>query len=315
MPLASGRLCLVLPCVVLATPAAAHAQACAPATLRLEQQAAYPLPPHLGIDGATAMPSGGYALWAADGTIFEVDTAGVRGERRLPRNLRPVGLTPVPGGFRFLDLRTGVEYRLGADTLPVETGRVPLAPGEELDAARLVGDAWVIAVRDTLARRFQLRRVTAGGARTLYTSPAADTVPRIPRYHLSPAGPALLLAHLTAPFEVLRIDPVAGQADTLAWPGQDPVVRAALPDTLSGWRAMPAVALDCGWLLTLTDLASDRRLLLRYDAAGALARVTPLDAPFGLVAGRPAATTLLAARRAGAMELVWYRWRWDRDPN
>ena len=66
MPLASGRLCLVLPCVVLATPAAAQAQACAPATLRLEQQAAYPLPPHLGIDGATAMPSGGYALWAAD---------------------------------------------------------------------------------------------------------------------------------------------------------------------------------------------------------------------------------------------------------
>ena len=35
----------------------------------------------------------------------------------------------------------------------------------------------------------------------------------------------------------------------------------------------------------------------------------------GLVAGRPAAATLLAARRAGAMELVWYAWRWDREPD
>lgn len=315
MPFHSSPLRLVLSCLLLATPAAARAQSCAPATLRLEQQAAYPLPPHLGIDGATAMTDGGYALWAADGTIFEVDREGVRNERHLPRALRPVGLTPVPGGFRFLDLRTGTEYLLGADSLPAVVGRVPLARGEELDGARWADAAWLIAVRDTLTRRFELRGVTAAGARTLYASPVADTVPRIPRYHLSPAGPALLLTHLTAPFEVLRVDPRTGGVDTLATPAADAAVDAALPDTLAGWRALPAVALDCGWLLTLTDLASDQRLLLRYDPAGTLARVTPLEAPFGLVAGRPAAATLLAARRAGAMELVWYAWHWDRDPN
>ncbi len=315
MPQFTALLRLTLPGLLLLAPGVAAAQACPPAVLRLEQQAAYPLPPHLGIEGATALGDGGYALWAADGTIFEVDREGVRNERHLPRELRPVGLTPVPGGFRFLDLRTGAEYLLGADTLPAAVGRVPLAPGEELDGARWVEGAWFIAVRDTLARRFLLRRVAGEGARTLYASPAADTVPRIPRYHLSPAGPALLLTHLTAPFEVLHLDPRTGRVDTLAAPAADPAVRTTLPDTLAGWRALPAVALDCGWLLTLTDLASDHRLLLRYDAAGALARITPLEAPFGLVAGRPAAATLLAARRAGAMELVWYRWRWDRDPN
>ncbi|MBK9690866.1 MAG: hypothetical protein IPO73_04110 [Gemmatimonadetes bacterium] len=313
MPHRAAPLRLVLTCLLLHAPAAARAQACAPAALYLEQQAAYPLPPHLGIEGATALVDGGYALWAADGTIFEVDPGGVRLERHLPRDLRPVGLTPVPGGFRFLDLRTGTEYQLGADTLPAVLGRVPLAPGQELDGARWVDDGWLLAVRDTLARRFLLRRVATGGAHTVYASSVADTVPRIPRYHLSPAGPALLLTHLTAPFEVLRVDPRTGGVDTLATPAADPAVRAALPDTLAGWRALPAVALDCGWLLTLTDLTSDQRLLLRYDAAGALARVTPLAVPFGLVAGRPAAATLLAARRAGAMELVWYAWRWDRD--
>ncbi|MBK7922864.1 MAG: hypothetical protein IPJ95_04420 [Gemmatimonadetes bacterium] len=91
--------------------------------------------------------------------------------------------------------------------------------------------------------------------------------------------------------------------DTLATPAADPAVRAALPDTLAGWRALPAVALDCGWLLTLTDLTSDQRLLLRYDAAGALARVTP--ARGAVRAGGGAARRRDAAGRAAPGPWSW----------
>ena len=82
---------------------------------------------------------------------------------------------------------------------------------------------------------------------------------------------------------------------------------------MPNWRALPAVAIDCGLLLTLSDLTTDRRLLVRVNAEGQVVRVTPLDAPLGLMASLPGEATVLAARRVGALELVWYDWRWIRE--
>ncbi len=298
--------------VALATHPVA-AQRCRPEALRLEQLAVQPLPPHFGIDGALPLADGGYALWSAESALLFMYPDGLRGRRVLPPLLHPVGLAADQDGYRFLDRATGIEYRLGADSVPERIGAVPLAPGEELDAARWRDGAWTIGLRDTRARRFLVRRVGEAGIITLFASASADSVPLIPRYHLSETGSALLLARLTAPFEVLRLELATGRVDTLAVPFRDAALRAALPDTVTQWRALPAVALDCGWLLTLSDLQSDRRLLLRYDAAGGLAKVTPLDAPFGVMAGRPAEGMLLAARRAGELELVWYQWHWVRQ--
>ena len=288
-------------------------QSCGPDALRLEQLAVQPLPPHFGIDGALPLPDGGYALWSAESALLFMYPDGLRERRTLPAILHPIGLTADPTGYRFIDRATGVEYRLGADSIPERIAALPLARGEELDAARWLDGAWIVGLRDTRSRRFLVRRVDGPAATTLFSSAAADSVGRIPRYHLSEAGTGLLLTRLTAPFEVLRLDPKAGTVDTVAVPFRAAELRAALPDTVDYWRALPAVALDCGWLLTLSDLRSDRRLLLRYEARGGLAKVTPLDAPFGVMAGRPAEGTLLAARRAGGLELVWYQWRWVRE--
>lgn len=289
------------------------AQSCGPDALRLEQLAVQPLPPHFGIDGALPLPDGGYALWSAESALLFMYPDGLRERRALPAILHPVGLTADPAGYRFLDRATAVEYRLGADSIPERIGAVPLARGEELDAARWLDGAWIVGLRDTRSRRFLVRRVDGPAVTTLFSSAAADSVGLIPRYHLSEAGTALLLTRLTVPFEVVRLDPTTGTVDTIAVPFRAVELRAALPDTVVHWRALPAVSLDCGWLLTLSDLRSDRRLLLRYDDRGGLARVTPLDAPFGVMAGRPTEGTLLAARRAGGLELVWYQWRWVRE--
>ncbi|MDX2121600.1 MAG: hypothetical protein SF070_11170 [Gemmatimonadota bacterium] len=288
-------------------------QRCGPEALHLEQLAVQPLPPHFGIDGALSLADGGYALWSAESALLFMYPDGLRERRALPALLHPVGLAADPAGYRFLDRATGIEYRLGADSIPERIGAMPLAPGEELDAARWSDGAWTLGLRDTRARRFLVRRVDGAGVTTLFASAAADSVRHISRYHLSETGSALLLTRLTEPFEVLRLELATGRVDTLAVPFRDAALRAALPDTVAQWRALPAVALDCGWLLTLSDLRSDRRLLLRYDASGGLAKVTPLDAPFGVMAGRPAEGTLLAARRAGELELVWYQWRWVRQ--
>lgn len=251
--------------------------------------------------------------WTAEGGILTIYPDGLRERRSLPQGLLPIGLAPDPEGYRFLDRNTGVEYRLGADSVPLRLGALSLAPGEELDAARWQDGAWIVGLRDLRSRRFLLRRLDTGGAVTLFQSASADSVQRIPRYHLAGSAAGLLLTRLTAPFDLLLVDPARGTVDTIARPLADATRYGAVIDSSLYWRALPGVALDCGWLLTLTDLQSDRRLLLRYDAGRRLAKVTPLDAPFGVMAGRASEATLLAARRAGALELVWYQWRWVRD--
>lgn len=292
-----------------------EAQRCGPEALRLEEQAVQPLPPHYGIDGAVPLGDGGYALWTAEGGVLAVYPDGLRGRRELPVELRPVGLTPEGAGYRFLDRATGVEYRLGPDSAPVRLGTVILGRGVELDAARRAAGAWIVAVRDLATRRFELRRIAGPVSVPLFTSPAADSIHHIPRYHLDRSRRGLLLTRLTAPFEVLRLDPVSGALDTLVRPLAEAPLRAALPDSLGRWRALPIIEIDCGWLLTLSDLGTDQRVLVRLDAGGRLAKVTPLEVPFGVMAGEAEAATLLAARRAGGLELVWYRWRWVRDPS
>ena len=109
-----------------------------------------------------------------------------------------------------------------------------------------------------------------------------------------------------APFSVLRLERTTLTLDSLALP--------SLPipsDSLAGWRAMATVALDCGLLLPLTNLAADERLLLRFDAAGRLVRLTSVRAPIGFLASRPESQELIGARRVGGLELVLYQWRWS----
>ena len=118
----------------------------------------------------------------------------------------------------------------------------------------------------------------------------------------------VLLTEVRSPFLVIRVSLADGTADTLRTPPL-PIPR----DSLHLWRARPAIALDCGTLVSVASLAGDQRLLLRWDGADDLVKVTPLTAPFGLVARLPGERALLAARRAGGLELVTYRWQWSPD--
>lgn len=289
----------------------ATGQACDDGPLVLDARASLLLPANFGIQGVAPDPSGGVTLWAADGTVLAIDRGHRLSQRHLPDSLRPAGMGHAADGLRLLDAITGREYRLGEDGVPVRLGQVSIGPGEVLEQAYWDGSAWVLALRQLAARRFVVRREDAAGSHALFRTPAADSVPAIPRYQLSGSPAGLLLTHVTTPFEVIRIS--AGRTDTLPLPlggGHRSLIPA---ESLSVWRALPAVGLECALLLTLTDLTTDHRLLVRYSAEDRLERVTPVDAPFGLIAPLPA-RRLLAARRAGELELVWYDWRRVREP-
>lgn len=289
------------------------AQAC-DGSLSLAETASQPLPPTFGIDGVSPAPDGRLVVWSAEGEILLIARPGTLDRLVLPDSIRPAGLAVVAGGYRVLDRASGRDYLLGehpGDQVAL-LGSVPLGPGQHLDQAMWHQWSWVLGVRDGPSRRFLVSR-TRDPAPLFVSPPGADSKD-VPRFHLSPDGPDILLTRLTAPFEIVRVS--APGADSMPFRVRFGTsgLPAVAPDSVGSWRALPALALDCGVLLTLSNLTNDRRLLIRFDRSGIVRRVTELDAPIGLVTRLPGTERLLAARRAGDLELVWYDWRWVREP-
>jgi len=300
--------CVAIAALFAGASGTAAAQACGPGALALEARAVQPLPVTFGIEGALAGHADSLVLWSAEGEILTFSAPGVLVQSKLPDDMHPAGLAATPGGYRFIDRHSGREFLLDGNGGLTEVGRTPIADWERVDGAVWRSGGWTLALRDAVQLDFLVRR----GADTLYRSARAATVKTIPRFHLSSAGDTLLLAEVGAPFTMLRLEP-GGQVDTLApaLGGETPLIPA---DSLVRWRALPIVPIDCGLLVTLSDLTGDRRLLLRYALDGSLAKVTPLEAPLGLMTRVPGRESVLAARRAGSLELVWYDWRWIREP-
>jgi hypothetical protein len=220
----------------------------------------------------------------------------------------------TPEGLRLLDQASGREFLLAYDGSIAYLGKAHLGLAEQIDQALWGGDGWILGLRDLADRRFVLRRFSSRDQSELLRSARSDSVKTIERYHLTDSRRGLLLTRTMPPFTLIRIDLDRGRTDTLE---TIPLEQAAgiLPDSLPHWRALPTVALDCTLLLTLSDLTADRRILVRYGATGRIERVTELEAPLGLIARLPGEESVLAARRAGELELVWYDWHWVREPS
>lgn len=297
----------VLGSVLLAAPL--HPQTCGSDRLALAESGALALPAIAGIQGWAADRRGAVALWSVAGELLAIDAGRTLTRTWLPDTLIPAGLALSGDTVRFLDLASGREYRLVAGSVELTGRGAALNQDIKLEQAVWLGDQWVVAVREVATRALV---VYGTNSRARYDVAPSSDPGDLRRVQLSPAGGLVLLTELMSPFRLVRLDPSSGRADTLAPVLSHPSARALI-DSLSFWRALPAVALDCAVLLTLSDLRSDQRLLVRYDAPGRVVRVTPLEAPLGMVTTLGDAS-LLAARRAGELELVWYTWRWVRDP-
>lgn len=290
----------------------AEGQICRSGPVGLSARGAIQLPRNSGIAGTVVGPGGTVVLWGAAGELFLVQGGEVsRGQ--LPDNIRPAGMTLTGDGLRLVDLVEGREYLRRADGTLVPAARIPLGMAQVIDEALWYRGAWLLATRDLVRRTFVLRRFDGASLTELFRSSASDSVRTIARYRLSPSSRGVLLTGIMAPFPVLRVEVEGPRVDTLAMVTRETPI-AALRDSLAHWRALPAISLDCTLLLTLSDLTTDRRFLVRYGATDQVEQVTPLEAPLGLIARVPGEDAVLAARRAGELELVWYDWHWVREP-
>jgi hypothetical protein len=306
----------LLTCIGLAgTVRAAVAQSCEGGQLTLAASASLSLPSTLGVQGFEASRDGRLVLWSPSGELLLVDASRRLTTYQLPDTVSPVGVArSIDGGFRLIDTRTGREMLADNDKVVAVSGDLR-RPGDVIERAMPWGDGWILGITNLQARRFVVRHVRAGSSVTLFESATADSVQKVLRYNLTAAGNRLLLSLGSAPFTVLRIDPATGGTEALPIPLSAADAPRIPADSLIMWRSVSVVPIDCATLVTLSDLTSDRRVLVRYGATDRIEKYTLLNAPLGLMTRIPGTRTVLGARRAGELELVWYDWRWVREPS
>ena len=120
---------------------------------------------------------------------------------------------------------------------------------------------------------------------------------------------SVLVSRRDEPFHSQQADPGGSPNGLVFRPPREALAQSGDPGRL--WRALPIVELDRGYLQTVADLRSDRRVIVRFDEVGTVVRIRTFDLPIGFVTSVPAERLIIGARRIGGVEIVGYVWRWN----
>lgn len=133
---------------------------------------------------------------------------------------------------------------------------------------------------------------------------------RAPTVWLSRSQDGVLASRREEPFETIRIG--LGDSVSIGWkyaqalPGRSGT--ASDTPQAGKWVAMPTIDLGSGYLQTISDIQSDRRLLVRYSDDGTVVATRMLHAPFAFSAGLVTTRRVVGMRAAEGAEIVIYEW-------
>lgn len=181
--------------------------------------------------------------------------------------------------------------------------------------SRVVGDSTSLAVSAARSSNGWAYQVETGSGDIFIRSTAGQGMHPIPSANyvaLTWDGPSLVSTELHHPFAVGVVHsdgkvqavarPPAGFLDSLR-------LRRGGTD-FAGLASLPALPVGRGFLQTVTDVQSDRRLLVVYDEELRVLRASMLSVPIGFVLSVPERRELYGARAGRRTELLKYRWKW-----
>lgn len=273
--------------------------------LHLEEELAITVPGSAPLMGVTAGDGGRLVAWARDAAYL---LSAAEAPERVP-----VGFTGVPagGGFgtggtlEFVDPAAAVVRHA---TMAGERSRRPLPAGLRVaDAVRTERFGWITAGVDAEGRY----RIQPLDARPWWViSPDTLRGGVLPPYRLAASGDGVLITEAEPPFRTWRVCP-EGAGEPFAPTG------AGYPQSggVQRWVSAPLVDLGDALVQTLSDLASDRRVLVLYDPDGRERRKTIVAAPMALVGVTRDRRHLIGVRDLGNPEVVLYRWSWTGTHN
>lgn len=160
--------------------------------------------------------------------------------------------------------------------------------------------AWHLHVWDSAGAATSIVEVTASGSRTI--AGPFDEVTSFGPSH----GSVLLVYPRSSPSWIVRITDDGTRRFRFPVEFTEPQPWHQAVGRTATLRSVPIDNRE--QLLTVADLGSDKRWLVRLSAAMSVANVTELDASFSLLATDTIGKTLLMARDIGGIELAAYKW-------
>ena len=249
--------------------------------------------------GLELSANGTIVAWSQEtGKAFRFDHKGGQRQLILPSGSQPVGGAISSNGIvEIFETKRASIYRFSSagQLLNIQRTSVKSAYSAVKVSSswfilqRLSGDTVVMLQYDTTGKKVTLHKAQLRAGEATSMTRGKDS-------H------ELLLANSRAPFAIkrLRLDSATIQ-----------VFNPRLPEAMEGpetWRALPLVAVKSGYIQTIADLLSDRRILVLYSPDGKTKAVRPLNAPIGMGAGNLSSSVVAAVRNLRAPEIVWYKW-------
>jgi hypothetical protein len=314
----SWALAISMTGAVLATPSPASAQEYP--GLELELARAIEVPASFVVQGGALVDDSTIVAWGSTGLLRV--RAGARPQvTSLPEHVTVRGVRIASRDPMSLELVDGSSGRVAVSDMEggLRWSGTPPTTGRIIQAIPLAG-GWLVFVesRDGRPGGLQLWIPGSKAERIAWSEVERDAgAPGSggnPAIRLSSGSHGGFVSELEAPFRVWRAVPFIAGAELTLLPGSLRVAEVAADRgfPLNRTVSLPVLELDRGHLLVqLSDLTSDRRLMLVLDDRGQIIRATVLDVAIGFMASSPSRRLLLALRDTGVQELVLYRWRWS----
>jgi len=265
------------------------------------------VPDSFSLSGLEVLGSRDVILWSKDHPYLpHIDSAS---SETVPLALPP-GFTPsgvrrtVDGNLEALDLLNGEIFRFG------ESRQVSHMVGPvELEVVSVAGTphTWLLLVVESGQPASRSRIVTLKQSeRGAYL----DTLFALDGEFssISSTESGLLLTRSAPPFGGLVFRD--GEPGPVVLESAFSVVPREGFRMNDDWRAVTTVPIDSGFVQTLAQGTSDRRILVRWDNMGRPLSARILAVPMALRASDIARTLLWAVRRRNSTEIVKYRWSW-----
>jgi hypothetical protein len=197
--------------------------------------------------------------------------------------------------------------RQSLPAVPAVARRTPLPM--RVESATVLAHEWCIVGRRTQATEIRLSCFDRSNGEQKFTRTltVGDTSARV---RVTSAPGLLVITRANAPFDVWSV-PRRGV----------PIIHfrpsAIMGSPLAGapsrprWFAIATIAIDSGFIQTVSDVRSDARVMILYDRHGREIRQTVLGTPMAFIALDVAAHELIAVRQSDVREIVRYAWSWQ----
>jgi len=130
--------------------------------------------------------------------------------------------------------------------------------------------------------------------------------PRDLHFRVHDGGRVFAFTQVLHPFKTVLVR--RGEVEPM-WIAPPDTTVSALPKGV--WVALPLLPLDFGYLQTLSNLASDERVLLRFDDTGILLKSSVVPIRMAFVDTHPSTQIAITAREITASEIAIYKWHWQ----